>query len=793
MNTKRIFLLVIMFFLLMLVSTSNVFATDTMPDELKQILNEEGKLVITDTTMAEDKLKFLNEYVNEYKPDGEKKLQIKNYSEENSTCDIVISDTDKTYNVEIVYEEKISDDFKTILKDGKVQVPSSTKNGVFDKLKSYFERISELNENDTFNVATYQILNEEESTEEDPIYDDVGYINENCTKVTIQMRNKSWTLLEQHTVELSYLTEKSDAFKEALNKDGKIVFNSVKPNNEDEMRALFQVLVAANNEEKGYEINYPSEDYSSIDITINSWTDKEETHRVEIEYNYDKKTDKKFQGFRKNFPENIEYFYVKDLELINYWINNVENDDIEHLDAYSGELKKAVNNNNVKYYVHINEGINEPFYAQRAGIAVFSYNNVIYHINTSLGTKAENIIYVPNGTGNTKEELMEAAQKRIDKYLGKVGIATATISYAGTAKEAWCKAQYERDCFGWKEENPNMTVEEWIMTYMSEYEDFGREKIEIDGVKEEDYSFIIKVKVGDKEKSFNVLIQRDSSKMVNPTYKTIDMNTDIEINSEDSSIPLDTHIKAEKLTNGKEYERILKILDLKDNEMFDLKLYSDSLEDYITKLPNGEFEVRIPISEDFKHKDLKAYYVDENGKVEKYDITKKDGYAIFRTNHFSIYTLAEEKVEIYSLTLDANEGEFSDGKTKIEFEDVTKCDMTKVEKPVKDGYTFKGWFTKKTGGESIETVMSSEDGIKADMTFYAQWEEMKTDDNKDEENTNTNTGNTDSGNTNTGNTNNNKPTGNNPQTGDNIVMFTVISLIAFVGIAVAIKVKKYVK
>ena len=39
----------------------------------------------------------------------------------------------------------------------------------------------------------------------------------------------------------------------------------------------------------------------------------------------------------------------------------------------------------------------------------------------------------------------------------------------------------------------------------------------------------------------------------------------------------------------------------------------------------------------------------------------------------------------------------------------------------------------------------------------------------------------------------NKPTGNNPQTGDIIVLFVVILLIAVVDIAVAIKVKKYVK
>jgi len=773
MNTKRIFLLVIMFFLLMLVSTSNVFATDTMPDELKQILNEEGKLVITDTTMAEDKFKFIQEYVSKYNVDGEYWFEVNNYNEENSTCDITVRG--ETYNVEIIYEEVISDEFKTILKDGKIHIPSSTKIGVVDKINSCFYKLAESNEEYQFRVATYGVLNEEESTEEDKIYDEVPYIDENCTKVTIQMRDKNWKLLEQHTVEISYLTEKSDAFKKELNKDGKLVFNSVKPNTPEEFWGLYELLFYMKDEGKGYGFEYESEDYSSVNFTIYSGTDKEETHRVEIEYNYNKGIDKKFQEFRTNFPEDVEYFQVRDLELINYWINNVENDDSEHLDQYSGELKALVKNSNIKYYVDNRMGWWSPFEVGRKGIAIFKFKDIVYYINSYLGTEAEYVIYVPNEIGDTKEEIMAAAQRRIDKYLEKQENIQATISYAGTAWEANVRYWYEIDKENGELENPNTTFEEYLSNFLPEEdENFG-----IDGVNVNDDSFIVTIKVGDKEKDFNVIIKKDSSKMVTPKYKTVDMETNIEINSEDSSIPLDTHIKAEKLTNGKEYERILKILDLKENEMFDLKLYSDSLEDYITKLPNGEFEVRIPISEDFKNKDLKAYYVDENGKIEKYDITKKDGYAMFKTNHFSIYTLAEEKVsETYKLILDANGGKFSDGKVKLEFEDVTKCDMTKIENPVKDGYTFKGWYTEKTAGISIETVMSSEDGIKEDMTFYAQWEE--------------NSGGA-PGIPEGGEQEDNNNTGNNPQTGDNIVLFTVISLIAVLGIAVTIKVKKYVK
>ena len=76
--------------------------------------------------------------------------------------------------------------------------------------------------------------------------------------------------------------------------------------------------------------------------------------------------------------------------------------------------------------------------------------------------------------------------------------------------------------------------------------------------------------------------------------------------------------------------------------MFDLKLYSNAQNKYIKKLDNRTFEVRIPINNKLKNKKLVVYYVDENNNKQVYDVTIKDEYAIFNTNHFSIYTLAEK-------------------------------------------------------------------------------------------------------------------------------------------------------
>lgn len=129
--------------------------------------------------------------------------------------------------------------------------------------------------------------------------------------------------------------------------------------------------------------------------------------------------------------------------------------------------------------------------------------------------------------------------------------------------------------------------------------------------------------------------------------------------------------------------------------------------------------------------------------------------------------------------------------------DVTKCDITKIEKPVKDGYTFKGWYTEETGGKSLETVMSSEDGIKEDTTFYAQWEENESEvpsTGSGEGQTSTDNNNTESTDIqDTGSNNNNTSTGNNPQTGDNILCFVGMLLIAVIGITVTTKIRKYSK
>lgn len=138
-------------------------------------------------------------------------------------------------------------------------------------------------------------------------------------------------------------------------------------------------------------------------------------------------------------------------------------------------------------------------------------------------------------------------------------------------------------------------------------------------------------------------MKKTAKKIVTPTYQNIDVTTDIAVLSDDSSIPLDTMLEVEKLTSGIEYDKIKKAIDVEQSVTFDIKLHSDSTDKYVTKLDDGSFEVRIPIPDGWDKDSLEVYYVDDKEEVTTYDVTPKDNYAVFLTNHFSAYTLATVK------------------------------------------------------------------------------------------------------------------------------------------------------
>lgn len=616
-------------------------------DEFKKILNDENGILITSSSLGE-KRDLVSNYIGNFSTE-ELIYSCNEINEDGTVCTISISkvnpDTYMQYVVEqhvvkVSYEEKISDDFKKYLdEDGNIVIKSSRDYDKEELLWYYCNAISDY---------------------EGMVFD-TSYVNEEGTACTLRMytygENYNQIILEQHIVNIVYDKKMSDDFKSVL-ENGKFVINSVKPNTEEEWWSLSEVLFMSMKENPWY-ISYEEEDLSALDLTIIDSNGYPETHRVETVFNYDKNIKKVADEILKKIPENEE-FMVKDFELINYWLNGGKNETLGgagKFDNYSGELKALAENKNFNIIVDDRMGANDEFSTLRGGIALLQYNGVTYGIRHCIEIIGNHILYVPDDTASTKEALLSAIQKRVDEYAGrgkvKITAGEGTILEYYTNASIKEKQELQDKIAAEKaKENPNKVliyqlemqlsyVDEYIQYFLDSYND---PEGEYNFLKSAEGGYWFKATIDGEDYEF--IVVKDSSKMITPLHKTADIATNIEISSTSTSVPLDTAIEAQKLITGEEYERIMKILNVKENDTFDLRLYSNSLEKYITKLEDGNFEVRIPLSDKFKNKsELWVYYVDENKGVLEYSVEIKDGYAMFTTDHFSIYTLSDKRVD----------------------------------------------------------------------------------------------------------------------------------------------------
>lgn len=135
--------------------------------------------------------------------------------------------------------------------------------------------------------------------------------------------------------------------------------------------------------------------------------------------------------------------------------------------------------------------------------------------------------------------------------------------------------------------------------------------------------------------------KKDLSTVENPVYNGKDIITNISISSDSSIIPLDTSLKVQEINSGEYYDKVLNLLETSNFKIFDIKLFSNNKNSYISKLDNGEFIVKIPVPDTLKGKNMIVYYIDENGNKETYPVTVENDVLTFKTKHFSEYTVAE--------------------------------------------------------------------------------------------------------------------------------------------------------
>ncbi len=398
--------------------------------------------------------------------------------------------------------------------------------------------------------------------------------------------------------------------------NGKLILNSVKPVSLDDeiVWVVADEFCIANPNYMFFPDTF-TEDFSKVKLSM--FADETETHIVDVVWNYDAEILEGAQEIVDNFPEEwSSYIWLEltDLELINYWTYYTPGVKSRALANYSSELKSALGESNFYFEVQTFGGGKEPFYTTNGGVARLLHNGTVYKSLGGISAKANHAIYVPESTADTKEALMAAAQKRIDDYIGKNVIKITDSS-------------------------------ETVSDYNKEYADYFEEDGLFYFLNSAAGGYVFDVEVLGKGEIHKFVIIKDDNKLAVPDFASTDFKTSVSVSTDSSEVPLDTIIKVEKITHGEEHERICGTLEIKDGEIFDIKLHSGSLDDYITELKNGKFKVRLPIKNEYKGKELVVYYVDANGNKTKYNVTIKNNFAFFETDHFSIYTLTYESEE----------------------------------------------------------------------------------------------------------------------------------------------------
>lgn len=308
----------------------------------------------------------------------------------------------------------------------------------------------------------------------------------------------------------------------------------------------------------------------------------------------------KLNNFSTSDPST--YYIVEDLSLINYYLTS-EKSELWNSGAPGRALRYSTINDTTKgsnftYYLDVRAGIQDEtlMYESAFGPMSIFYNDYLYATKEE-GLYLKRVIYIPQDTENTKEAFVEAAQKRINDYLGNTSVV---VSYGG------------------------------LLSSLPEDSEDSQYPITSDG----NY---YNIKIDSRTYKFYI-VKGTTAQLVEPTYVGLDLDSKIEITSGDSSIPLDTSLTV----NNIEDSSIKDIIGTENYKSYDISLYSAAKNAKIEKLENGKFLVKIPVPTELNGKDLIVYYITNDGNKEEHEVTIKDDYAIFETDHFSVYSLAEK-------------------------------------------------------------------------------------------------------------------------------------------------------
>ena len=451
-------------------------------------------------------------------------------------------------------------------------------------------------------------------------------------------------------------------------KDKEFIIKSIPITNENEFYMINEIVQM----NTGYGIENCNTDYTKCDIVkTNDGAPETVATDVKIIYEYDKVVKTVVDNIMKKIPEGGKVFYLNDIETINYYRDeaNLELDENNQYDEinpikYSSEYNKFIGYKNFVFEPRM--GFDEYFSAYRGGTATFEYDGTIYGAVDGIAVRVNSILYVDDN----ETDIIGALKKRLSKYFNikdievdteytlddyiddTLGYYRDTYNNCKTKKEELDivpledrnNDEYQRKYMDFSSNCYFLNSYDTVEDYVEEQRDMlldPHEQIGELNFKDRVEPYIYGITFDD-DLTLGFLVEKNSSKVFNDDYevKSTDASSGVEI-STTGTIPLDTLIQVAKLTDGENYNKIIKLLNKENIEMFDIKLFSKATDKYVTKLNDGSFEVRIPISDKFKGKNLVVYYVNDNDTVEEIPVTIDDNYALFKTNHFSIYTLAE--------------------------------------------------------------------------------------------------------------------------------------------------------
>ena len=543
---------------------------------------------------------------------------------------------------------------------------------------------------------------------------------------------------------------------------------------------------------------------------------------VTIKYEYDEDVKRVVDGIIEGIPVGGKQFYIEDMHMIRWILDQVELDKVDDQNnginpiRYSPVFNSFIGYNNFFFEPRMGE---DTMYANFAeGTMQFKYEGTIYGYG-HMATRVNHVLYV----SDTETDVEGALKTRLSKYFNIDKIVKdpdVTIQDMINDELDMYRSDYN-DCVTLKAlqaELAALTDQEEINAKENEIQNLGyygptdldeqytsadayaeamREVItdpdSLDAMWNMESKVLPNVYViyftdgGDELSSgIPVFVAKDSNKIFNDELEVItrDAKSGVTVNTVGTSkkLPFDTLVKVSKITSGADYNKVISALEslISDEnaiEMFDLKLFSNAIEDYITELDDGSFKVKIPISDKLKNAPaLVAYYVDNNNKVQKYPVTiemiDNVRYAVFTTDHFSIYTLAEDEQEpepSFDVTYDFNGGN-RQGET--EYHDTTVAIGLDITKEVFiDNMTVTAPQGKELDAIEINGTRTELGGnyiIDKPTVFKYLWKDIENEENPLPDTIN--------------NEGNNEPTTSNPQTGDKIMQYVVMFGLSSLGL-----------